>query len=662
MVLQKIKLNIAAGRTEYIWLFGAISLAIIPHILRVPVWITVLFFLLASWKLLFEDSSRRPGFFYSLMKLAIIIIIVTGTLMTYGTLTGRDAGISLLIMLTGMKYLETRNRRDFYITCYIGMFLLLTNFLYTQSILTAIYMLIAVIIFACTLIAYNDNNTILNTRERIRIAATMVLQSLPLMLVLFVLFPRLPGPIWGLPRDAHAGLTGIDDEMEPGSVSRLIQSDAIAFRVKFDGAVPDKSQLYWRGPVLLQTDGVKWFPDKPGPFTTQIAIAGEPVNYTVTLEPTDHNWLYSLEIPVRPPKGDKFTDDLQIKTTSLIRNRRRYSMTSYTSYKITTQDKTSLQSALQLPAGYHQRTIALGKSWREQDLSDTQIVNKALRMFHDQDFYYTNTPPPMLQDVVDQFLFDSRRGFCEHYAAAFTILMRAAGIPARIVTGYQGGSVNPVDGYLVVRQRDAHAWSEVWLDGKGWTRVDPTAAVSPSRVMQGIESALPENIIDVPLGLQHYKAARDIWLRMRDTIDAINNRWNQWILSYDSRQQMQLLSRLGMGNFDLRAMGISLVLALLVVFTSVYLWMFRQRIEHKDRACKLYDIFCGRLAKLGIRRNAYEGPVDFAARAKIRRSDLAGDINIITRLYTDVRYGDRTEQLSELERHIKIFKPARLVT
>lgn len=653
------KIKSAAGGTEYIWLFTVISLAMLPHITRTPVWVTVLFFLLAVWKLLFDNPSRSPRFSGQLVKLAIIVIIVTGTLITYGTLTGRDAGISLLIMLTGMKYMETGSRRDFYITGYISMFLLLTNFLFTQSILTAIYMIIAVIVFTCTLIAYNDGDEALNTRQRLRVAGTMVLQSLPLMLVLFVLFPRLPGPIWGLPRDAHAGLTGIDDEMEPGSVSRLILSDAIAFRVQFNGEIPEKSLLYWRGPVLTQTDGVKWFPGKPGPFTTAISVAGKPVKYTVTLEPTEHNWLYSLEMPSRSPESSRFTNDLQIKTPRPISNRRRYQMTSYTDYRITTRDNTSLESALQLPSGYHQRAIALGKSWREQGLDDADIVSTALRMFNEQDYYYTTTPPPMLQDVVDQFLFQSRRGFCEQYTAAFTILMRAAGIPARVVTGYQGGTVNPLDGYLVVRQWDAHAWAEVWLPGKGWTRVDPTAAVSPARVLQGIENALPEGIIDVPLGLQRYKTARDIWLRMRDTIDAINNRWNQWILSYDTRQQMVLLSRLGMGNFNLRALGITLVLSLLVVFSSVYLWMFRRQTKHKDSARRLYDIFCGRLAKLGVKRYTHEGPVAFAGRARIRRRDLAGEISVITKLYTDVRYGDITEELKELELRVRNFKPAR---
>jgi len=667
MVLQKIKNIVAAVSTEYAWLFTVISLAIMPHIIRIPVWVTVLFFLLAFWKLLFGNPSRAPGFANQLLRLAIIIIIITGTLITYGTLTGRDAGISLLVMLTGMKYLETRNRRDYYITSYISMFLLLTNFLFTQSILTALYMIIAVIVFACTLIAYNDNDEVLKTRERIRIAGTMVLQSLPLMLVLFVLFPRLPGPIWGLPRDAHAGLSGIDDEMSPGSVSRLTQSNAIAFRVQFEGSIPEQSLLYWRGPVLTQTDGVKWFPDKPAPFTTEIAVAGEPVKYTVTLEPTEHNWLYSLEIPSQSAEGGKFTNDIQLKTLQPVSKRIRYEMTSYTDYKITTRDGTSLESALQLPYGYHSRAIALGKSWREQGLNNDQIVRTALRMFNEQEFYYTTTPPQMLQDVVDQFLFDARRGFCEHYAASFTILMRAAGIPARIVTGYQGGTVNPVDGYLVVRQRDAHAWTEVWLGGKGWTRVDPTAAVAPARVLQGIENALPEGILDVPLGLQNYKAARDIWLRVRDTIDAANNRWNQWILSYDDRQQMLLLSRLGMGNFDLRALGVTLVLSFLVVFTSVYLWMFRRQAEYryatrnKDMALKLYDVFCNKLAKLDIKRINYEGPVDFATRAKARRRDLAGEIGIITKLYIDVRYGDRTEHLQDLELHVKAFKPAAAV-
>ena len=652
--------RIAAIPPRFLWLFAGISLAVLPHSLRIPLWITLGFFLLCLWKLLFEGPMRRLRFLGRPAKLSIAVLIISGTLITYGTLVGRDAGIALLILLIGMKFLETGNQRDYYITSYIGMFLLLTNFLYSQSIPAALYMFVVVLVFVGTLIAENDADDCLPTRTRIVIAGTLLLQALPLMLVLFVLFPRLPGPLWGLPRDAHAGRSGIDDEMEPGSISRLILSDEIAFRVEFAGPIPAQKFLYWRGPVLWQTDGVKWFPDKPRPFTAELAVAGESFAYTVTLEPTDQSWLYGLELPIQPPDGSVFADDLLIKTPAPIRTRRRYSMSSYTDFKIIDRSAAVLTTARQLPAGYHGRAVALGQSWREQGMSERQIVNMALRLFNEQEFYYTTTPPPLLQDTVDQFLFETRQGFCEHYAVAFTVLMRAAGIPARIITGYQGGTVNPFDGYLVVRQRDAHAWAEVWLQDSGWTRVDPTAAVAPARILGGMENALPEGLIEIPLGLRNNETARTIWLRLRDSVDAVNNRWNQWILSYDVRQQRQLLGHLGLSDFNLRSLGIALVLALLVVFAGVYLWLFRRSAGHQDAARTLYDLFCGKLAKLGIYRAANEGPVDFAARARFRRRDLTGEINSITQLYIDVRYGDRMEHLDSLKRQVRSFKPARV--
>lgn len=649
------------SRIEYLWLGAGVSLAMLPHATRVPLWVSIGFFMLCALKIRCYRRIHKPSFAGQLTRLMLAVVIVAGTLITYGTLTGRDAGIALLILLVGMKFLEISNRRDYYVTCYIGLFLLLTNFLYSQSIPSALYMFATVIVLIGSLIAENDVDGVMPARDRLAAAGSMVLQSLPLMLVLFALFPRLPGPLWGLPRDARPGLAGVDDEMEPGSISRLILSNEIAFRVRFDGAVPEPRHLYWRGPVLWRTDGVKWFPDKPRPFASDIAVAGDPVHYTVTLEPTDQNWLYGLELPVRPPEGGMFSGDLQIRTSVPVRSRRQYAMISYPDFRITDRDAAAIESALQLPAGYHPRAVALGRSWREQGRSDRQVVNAALRLFNEEEFYYTTAPPPLPRDVVDQFLFETRRGFCEHYASAFAILMRGAGIPARIITGYQGGAVNPFDGYLVVRQRDAHAWVEVWLRDRGWTRVDPTAAVAPARIMQGIGEALPEGIVEIPLGLRDNEAARAIWLRLRDSIDAVNNRWNQWILSYDDRRQMQFLGYLGLGGVDAGGLGIVLIIALLAAFAGVYLWMFRRRpLANQDIARRWYDVFCARLARLGIARISYEGPVAYAARANARRRDLAGEISAITRLYIDVRYGDQVERLEELQRRIREFKPVRL--
>jgi len=650
---------IATLPPRFIWLGSGICLAVLPHSMRIPFWITAGFFLLCLWKLLLERARRRPGLFGRIAKLIIAVMIISGTMMTYGTLTGRDAGIALLILLLGMKFQETRNQRDFYITSFIGLFLLLTNFLYSQSIPAALYTLLVVLVFAGTLIAETDAAECLPFRERITLAGTLLLQALPLLVVLFVLFPRLPGPLWGLPRDAHTGRAGVDDEMEPGSISHLVLSDEIAFRVQFEGAVPEARYLYWRGPVLWRTDGVKWFPDQPHPYTAELAVRGEPLAYTVTLEPTDQKWLYALEMPIQPPDGGIFASDLQIKTSAPVSNRRRYHLSSYTDYRVTERGADLPSAALQLPSGYHQRTVALGRSWREQGLSERQIVNTALRLFNEQEFYYTTTPPALLRDTIDQFLFETRQGFCEHYAAAFTVLMRAAGIPARIIIGYQGGNINPFDGYLVVRQRDAHAWVEVWLRDNGWTRVDPTAAVAPARILRGLEQGVPGVVAAIPLGLGGNETTRTLWLRLRDSVDAVNNRWNQWVLSYDTRQQQELLGQIGLGGIDISTLGIALVLILLLVCAGIYLWLFRQQPLRQDAARASYDRFCDRLAQLGIHRSATEGPLAFAARANNQRRDLAGEIDAITSLYIIVRYGDQVAQLDSLKQRVQGFKPGR---
>ena len=482
------------------------------------------------------------------------------------------------------------------------------------------------------------------------------------MLVIFLLFPRVSGPLWGLPRDADQGLAGISDEMAPGTISQLTLSDKIAFRVKFNGPVPDQSLLYWRGPVLWQTDGVKWIQDRPRRSAGQVTFLGNAIEYTVTLEATNQNRLFGLEMPVKPPPDAIFTHDMQIRTRMPVRNLTRYTLVSYPDYRYELRDPAELSRALQLPQGYHPRAIALGKSWRDAGLSNRQIVGRALKMFSTGGFHYTLNPPQYLQDTVDQFLFDARLGFCEHYAAAFVVLMRAAGIPARVVTGYQGGTLNNIDDYLVVRQRDAHAWAEVWLADRGWTRVDPTSVVAPARITEGIENALPDSIIDVPLGLQQNPVMRNLWRQIRNTFDAVNNGWNQWVLSYDTRRQRSFLISIGMKGTDWKGLTLWLVCITALTLVMVSLWLFRHSGQHRDPVRKLYDTFCTRLSAVGIRRRISEGPRDFAGRAGSLRTDLRQGINEVTDLYIAVRYGDDTGALGPLRERIRTFRPSRTKT
>lgn len=645
-----------------LWLCAGLNLAILPHCSRMPLWIYLLVVALSLWRLALPEAKlQRPAatLVPQLTKLLIGLTIITGILMSYGTLVGRDAGVALLISLAGLKFLETFQERDYYVSAYIGLFIVLTRFLYSQSIPMAIYMFFIVVFLSAVLISINDQGNSLNTRARLTAAGVIVLQSIPLMLVIFLLFPRVPGPLWGLPRDADRGLAGLSDEMAPGTISQLTLSDKIAFRVKFAGAVPDQSLLYWRGPVLWQTDGVKWIQDRPRRSATQVTHRGGAIEYTVTLEATNQNWLFGLEMPDKPPADAIFTHDMQTRSRAPVRNITRYTLVSYTDYRYMLSDPAELSRATQLPQGYHPRAKALGKSWRDAGLADRQIVGRALQMFNAQDFYYTLNPPQYLQDTVDQFLFDARRGFCEHYAAAFVVLMRAAGIPARVITGYQGGTLNTIDDYLVVRQRDAHAWAEVWLADRGWTRVDPTSAVSPTRISAGIENALPDSIIDIPLGFQQNPVVLNLWRQLRDTYEALNNGWNQWVLSYDSKRQRNLLIHLGMKKVDWKGLAVWLVCATGIMFALVSLWLFRQSGHRGDPVQGLYDKFCGRLAVVGIRRGLSEGPQDFAARAGDMREDLSPAISEITDLYIAVRYGGEMQALDPLRERTRTFRPSR---
>ena len=659
--IKLIKSKLQSTTPSLLWSCIGINLAVLPHFNRIPLWNYLLFVALSLLRLALPPArqAHHSSLILLLGKIAMGIGIISGILVSYGTLVGRDASVALLIALAGLKFLEAKQERDFYISVFIGFFLILTCFLYSQTIPMAIYMFIVVIFLTAVMITINDPAAFLDISSRLSTAGKIVLQSIPLMLVVFLLFPRVQGPLWGLPRDADKGMTGISDEMSPGSISDLTFSDRIAFRVKFKGAVPVQSRLYWRGPVLWQTDGVKWIQDRPRKSAENLTYKGAAVEYTVTLEPTNQNWFFGLEMPVHPPENAIFTHDMQIRTRTPVRNITQYTLVSHPDYKYDLNDTSELSRALQLPHGYHPRAIALGRSWHNAGLSSRQIVGRAMQMFHDGDFYYTVTPPVYLQDTVDEFLFDSRRGFCEHYAAAFVILMRAAGIPARVVTGYQGGTINNIDDYLVVRQRDAHAWAEVWLEGQGWTRVDPTSAVSPARITEGIADALPDSIIDVPLGLTQNAAARSLWRQIRNTYEAINNGWNQWVLSYDIKRQYTFMKYIGLKNIDWKGLAFWLFLATGIMFLLVSLLLFRSTGKTSDPVRAAYNNFCRKMAGIGIARGTTEGPRDFADRAGRLRRDLEQAIDEITHLYVSVRYAGDVQFFDALRLRVRSFRPSK---
>jgi len=482
-------------------------------------------------------------------------------------------------------------------------------------------------------------------KPRLRIATTLLLQAIPLTLILFVLFPRVQGPLWGLPQDAYAS-SGLDDKMSPGSVSKLTLSDAVAFRVIFNSQPPRRDQMYWRGPVLSNFDGHIWTPGRGGSVrakAAQLDNLASPIDYIVTLEPHNKTWLFALEMPTQVSIPAGMTYDFQVQQRSPVTSRLRYTAHSQLGFRANAEeDPLQLQRALDFPRSLNPRAQQLAAEWRANSGSDEAVVRAAIAYFKREGFLYTLSPPPLGTHEIDDFLFGTRKGFCEHYASGFVYLMRAAGVPARVVTGYQGGEYNALGNYYIVRQSDAHAWAEVWLRGRGWVRIDPTAAAAPSRLELGMAAALPESD---SAALPLMARTQLPWLTsFRFNLDALTNQWNQWVLGYNPERQFAFLTRMGMKEITWQNMAFTMMggVALLVgLFTLLMLRKLAGR--NTDEAQRLYLKFCRKLAKRGIVRGAHEGPQDFAARAAQIKPQLAPAIADITARYVALRYGNRPD-------------------
>lgn len=579
---------------------------------------------------------------------ALAISAVGGTYFSYETIIGRDSGTTLLILLATVKLLEIRDQRDAVVLVLLGYFIIITSFLYSQSMFTSLYMLLVVLVLTTALIGFNhlaSASSASTSQPRARLAATLLVQSIPLTLILFLLFPRMQGPLWGLPQDTSSQLSGLSETMSAGSISQLILSDAVAFRADFeDDAIPRRDELYWRGPVLWEFNGKTWTAGQKNTRKTFEYAPSEskPVRYVVTLEPHNNRWLLALDIPAQLPPDSSLSGDYQILSNEPVRSRAMYSMTSYPDARTGLQaSETELHHALQLPPASsihgNQRARALAATWRDSLDSDEAIVREALSMFRKQRFRYTLLPALLKDNPVDEFLFDTREGFCEHYASSFVFLMRAAGVPARVVTGYLGGEMNPVSNYMIVRQSDAHAWSEVWLKNRGWVRIDPTVAISPGRIQTGIAAA-----VSASDPLPAMARAESGWLRgLRLSADAATNHWNQWVLGYSPKQQKALLSRTGITSPGWPEMMIMLAASmtlLVLAATAIMLWQSRHSRRH-DPVQQAYLRFCNKLARKGLPRHPHEGPRDYAARLTGLKPELAPAVESISALYISLRYG-----------------------
>lgn len=554
------------------------------------------------------------------IRLLLAMVIVGALYVSYGAVFGLIPGTSMVLLLAYLKLFEIKTRRDITVIIFLGYFLASSLFFHSQSVWVALYVIVLAIYFTSLLVMVADRNASTSLLQRLKIALRMVLQSLPLMLIMFVLFPRIPGPLWQLPKDAQSASTGLSEEMTPGNINKLVASYDVAFRVKFDTPPPENRFLYWRGLVLSDYDGKTWRRDNAPDWTRpEIEIknpGSDGIRYRVTLEPHQHNWLYALEMVTGFDDHYRLTRELQLLSNNLVG-----SVISYRAQASLHASNHGLypperRKNLELPAGYNPKTLALAQTMRRTAAGDPRaIVQAALQYFSNQEFYYTLTPPLLGNNAMDDFLFKSRRGFCEHYASAFTTLMRAAGVPTRIVLGYQGGEINPVDEYMIVRQSDAHAWTEVWLDDQGWMRVDPTAAVAPQRIERGIQSAGLEKQY-LPGLLQ---VNSDVLNRVRFVWDSFQNGWNQWVIGFDEQKQLKLFKMLGMDGVSKSDLVLYLVAAMSCAGLLVAWWVIGSGYyQPKDRVRLYYRRFTAKLGKRGLAIHEQDTPKEVLV--KIQKS------------------------------------------
>ena len=636
-------------KTGVLLLLFSCSLVIIPHAGHLPAWVPLACAALLLWRcwITFRGNRMPPRW----LLLPIALLAMSGVLATYHTFFGRDAGVAMLTLLLTLKLLEMHARRDLFVALFLSFFLILAGFFYSQSIGAALMTIIAVLAILTTQVSFQYTGVVPPLAQRVRLAALILALAAPLMLVLFLLFPRIQGPLWGLPSDAQEGRTGLSETMSPGNIAKLAQSDEVAFRVKFEDPLPAQSRLYWRGIVLGTYDGRTWTPLlSHARHSSRVVIntRGAPTRYQITLEPHGRRWLFVLEMPRTPPRltsNQSFvTSELQLLASQPINDRVRYDAASYVDFDLQPNEEPQvLQQWLQLPDDFNPRTLAFAARLRNQFRNNTDMIHAVLRFFREQPFRYTLEPPPLGTHVVDDFLFSTRAGFCEHYSGAFVVLMRAMGIPARVVTGYQGGEINPADGFLTVRQSDAHAWAEVWLEQRGWVRIDPTAAVSPDRIERNLRSVIPRRVLG---GLLDIDANDSVWItrlkQLRQNWEAITNAWNQWVLNYTPEKQRNFFKWLGFEGADWRTM-IALMFALGTAVTAIVVLPMLVHQQKRDPVDALYQLLCTQMARQGYPRAPHEGPRDYCTRLTAPASPLTAkrkaSVARFLALYEAVRYG-----------------------
>ncbi|WP_319521220.1 DUF3488 and transglutaminase-like domain-containing protein [uncultured Desulfosarcina sp.] len=636
----------------------ALAVAMAPLVLQLPPWAAVWCALAWGYVLIRERRNWPPvsrG-----MCIVIFMVGLAAVLVSAGLRFDGGDFIALLAVMAGIKPLEVTSRRDSMITVFLAYFLTITSLFVFENLAMTLYLFVSVWVTTGVLIHVNEPDGAVG--RQLRLSGRLILVAIPLMAMLFLLFPRLSGSFWGAPwaRQGRSGFSGI---MRIGDVSRLALDDEPAFSVSFDSAVPNVNRLYWRGIVFQRFDGRTWQPAR-STKKRQHSIAGQDLaRYTVILEPHGYRHLFVLDLPVTANPVATIMEDHTLATRRPVRQRFSYGAASFLDYRQASAELPD-PTTLDLPEGRNPLTLALGKQWAREHTTPGEIVDAGLAFLRENGFAYTLRPDRLGPDAIDDFLFTSRKGFCEHFAAGYAVLMRAAGIPVRIVGGYQGGRWNTLGNFFTVRRSDAHVWCEVWLQENGWVRVDPTFVVAPERIDHGLEQALAEEWRPDFLNRNRGEWLTH-WIDMiQMTWEAVNIRWNMWFMGFSAEDQMALMKRLGISIG--RQGGWILVMVLPSLFIVVFILTGRltrrsRKPSSEDKALKIYSRFLKKAARAGLPKAPHQGPLAYAAWVSRKAPELKRKVEKISGLYIGLRYGRETgaASLQKFGRHVRRFRPGR---
>lgn len=664
------KLIYQIPRNSLVWLLLAQAAVIVPHLHHLPAGIVGGWLLVLVWRIqVFRGAWRFPG---RVLKFLLILISAVSLKVGYGRMFGMEPMIALLIAAFLLKSLEMHSRRDALIVIYLGYFVAATQFLFSQTLVTTLYGLLTIVLMTTALLGINQSQGHHHFLHSFSSTSKLLLQSVPLMLLLFLVMPRI-GALWSVPMQRHAAKMGVSDSMSPGDFSRLTRSGGLAFRATFNGEIPSADKLYWRGLVFSRFDGRRWtqaeFTDyRDGSLVdwgktsrNRWRTLAEPissrVSYSVIMEPSQQPWLYALSLPVTIPRELGLVRDFRLVASKPVRRRFQYRVQSSLDYRMEAEELPDWRrkNELNLPGGYNPKTRQIAARWRQQAASDEALIQRVMGLYSRQ-FTYTLEPPSLGRHSVDEFLWQTKRGFCEHFSSSFVFFMRAAGIPARVVVGYLGGERSPLDDYLLVYQYDAHAWAEVWLEGKGWVRVDPTAAVSPERIERGINESLSEResrLLGGPLSLERYRNIALLNL-LRLRWDVANYSWHRWVVSYDDQAQVDFFHR-WLGGTDPWRIALLLIGGGAGVLASISFWLWWHGRQRFDPLVHIYQRFALRLASIGLARRRGEAPRDYATRVVEARPELKTEVEEITYLYEQAAYAGDDSVFRLLRRRVRGF-------